>query len=189
MSMFNGGPRNEPRPPRPPRPPMPRPEMDSREMPRVKPRQGRGGTQPVPMPDGREFMERITGGRNTRPAPMPDGREFMDRVTGGRRTNPAPMPDSRVSSLSESARQTDLPRVNKAVTDDEYNFYIQNIDRPSNPSAVNKKISDISRRLQTEQSFVNKYIDQPYLNPTQEDRANDAMVNAILSRMDRFGGR
>jgi hypothetical protein len=47
------------------------------------------------MPDGEEFIERITGGRNTRPAPMPDGEEFMDRedTYPVMRTRPVPMPD------------------------------------------------------------------------------------------------
>jgi hypothetical protein len=44
---------------------------------------GSRGTQPAPMPDGREFIESITGSRGTQPAPMPDGREFIESITGG----------------------------------------------------------------------------------------------------------
>ena len=100
----------------------------------------------------------------------------------------------RYAALSEAARQTDLPRVNNPVTEDEYRFYTQNRDRPYlNPTqqdiANDARVSDISRRLENEQNFLNKYIDKPYLNPTEEDMANDAMVRAILSRIDMFGGQ
>lgn len=141
------------------------------------------GASPAPMTgyaEGEEnFLRQLRS--ITRPLDVPDD----PRV---------PEPDSRMLKLSEEARQTDLPRVNNPVTDDEYRFYTQNRDRPYlNPTqqdmANDVRVSDISRRLQREQNFLNKYIDRPYLNPTEEDRANDAMVNAILSRIDRFGGR
>ena len=182
MSMFN----QTPRPPRPPRPPRAQSAALRGRSQAARRNKQTAGSEPA---RGRGPIGSIDDYRSgdTQPAPMP-GIDFIESITGGRNTRPVPMPDDRGKRLSESARQTDLPRVNKSVTDDEYNFYVQNVDRPFNTPDINQKVSDIVRRLENEKRFVTQYIDRPYLDPTEQDIANRAMVSAILSRMDRLGG-
>lgn len=154
MSMFN----QRPRPPRPTSPGMDRgAQMAARRAERAsKPKTAQA----------RAAQRNAEG--TPQPAPMPDGSRLSKSARPG---------------IEAAARESDLPRVNKSVTDDEYNFWLQNTDRPFNTPEVNQRVSDIGRRLENEQRFVTQYIDRPYLNPTEQDLANQAMVSAILARM------
>ena len=86
MSMFNSGPRNEPRPPRPPRPPMPRPEMDSRDSvakrpsagPRMEPKQRPRARPQMPK---QEAKARFQDSRNIVPG-GPGADTFQNDIMG-----------------------------------------------------------------------------------------------------------
>jgi hypothetical protein len=80
-------------------PPLPTPRANPESAPRSpnlkndirSVRSVRGQRVPAVMPDGREFLERITGGMGTTPVPMP---EFdPSRFGVNPNTQPAPMPD------------------------------------------------------------------------------------------------
>jgi hypothetical protein len=91
MSMFNSGPRNEPRPPRPPRPPMPRPEMDSRDSvakrpsasPRMEPKQRPQARPQMPKQQAKasQTKARIQDSRNIVPG-GPGADTFQNDMMG-----------------------------------------------------------------------------------------------------------
>ena len=76
MSMFNSGPRNEPRPPRPPRPPMPRPEMDSRDSVAKRPSAG-PRMEPKQRPQARPQMPKQQAKASQTKARIQDSRTIV----------------------------------------------------------------------------------------------------------------